>query len=70
MSKPSIGRIVHFYDADMPDSPVAAIIVRVWSDTCVNLRTFGDHAFVGYETSVVLDDAAANKYWSWPPRVE
>lgn len=41
---PSIGRIVHYI---LPAGPKkgehrAAIVVRVWSDECVNLRVFLD----------------------------
>ncbi len=35
--KPSIGRIVHFVQNGIH---YAAIIVKVWSDTCVNLKVF------------------------------
>jgi hypothetical protein len=35
--KPSIGRIVHFVQNRVH---YAAIILKVWSDTCVNLQVF------------------------------
>jgi hypothetical protein len=42
--KPSIGRIVHFVQSS-PDSElvhIPAVIVKVWSETCVNLQVFTD----------------------------
>lgn len=38
--KPSLGRIVLYRMPDGQDRP--AMIVRVWSDTCVNLQVFTD----------------------------
>lgn len=38
--KPTIGRIVNYVLANSDIRP--AIIVRIWSDTCVNLRVFFD----------------------------
>lgn len=71
MSKPSIGRIVHFYDQTYSGKPEAAIIVNVLTDVLVNLRVFKDDAFVGYETSVkLIGTGDASRYWDWPPRVE
>jgi len=44
MQTPSIGRIVRYVLADGPQKGEsrAAMIVRVWSDTCVNLLVFLD----------------------------
>jgi hypothetical protein len=73
--KPSIGRIVHV--PATPDqnngSPVApAVITRVWSDTCVNVRVLLDGPDTPWRTSVShvedLDDAAHSHCWTWPPR--
>ena len=62
--KPSIGRIVHFNSAD---GPKAAIIVKVWSNTTVNLRVFPDANDNQYETSVVQGKELRN--WDWPVQV-
>jgi hypothetical protein len=44
--RPSIGRIVHYVmsqiDGRLPGDHRPAIIVRVWSDDCVNLQVFTD----------------------------
>lgn len=42
MISPTVGRVVWFYPrgANQSDQPLAAIITRVWSDTCVNLAIF------------------------------
>lgn len=70
--KPSVGRIVHFTRAPGSE-PVPAIIVKVWSDTCVNLREFpdDDSGYCPRWTSVVQRDASNEEhgnYWEWPPR--
>lgn len=69
--KPSIGRIVHFVYSSVH---YAAIITRVWSDTCVNLFVFdSDHGQLlnSINTSVVLDeDETPHDYtWHWPEKV-
>lgn len=80
---PSIGRTVHYV---LPDGPSVgqhrpAVIVRVWSDTCVQLQVFTDGsndgpdyaAGVVWRTSVVKDDGAVEggreNYWHWPEYV-
>ncbi|MFJ8153979.1 hypothetical protein [Streptomyces sp. NPDC094468] len=57
MPKPTIGRIVQFAmdPAQNNGADVApAIITRVWSDTCVNLRVLADSHAVDWKTSVPL----------------
>ena len=80
---PSIGRIVTFHFAERSDQSdagqsktVPAIIVNVWSDTCVNLRVFQDgSANPLWETSVMRRDCVAPEFldgcntWEWPDRV-
>ena len=76
MNKPSIGRIVH-YTCQFTGEHLAAIIVRVWSDTCVNLRIFYDGTNHGqvhpneWVTSVKYDESVnpQNQTWHWPERV-
>ena len=90
--KPSIGRIVHFVqykpesywvkDQPKPTVHLPAIIVSIWSDTCVNLQVFTDGtnsetgpnsnpASVKWVTSVALDEGESpNAYtWHWPEQV-
>ena len=78
---PSIGRVVWFYPA--PNSgeagfasnesggPYAAIIVRVWNDTMVNLIVFDANGAPHSRTSVALvqgDDAAPDSaFCGWMP---
>jgi len=68
--KPSVGRIVHYFP--QPDSePAAAIITRVWSDTCVNLHVFSDGCDQPNEdlTSISLaQDPDRPCVWKWPNR--
>jgi hypothetical protein len=80
--KPSIGRIVHYVltAEDSPHHPGdhrPAIVVRVWSEDCVNLRVFcdgGNDRPDGQDlwiTSATLDaSAAAGGTWHWPEREE
>jgi hypothetical protein len=70
--RPSIGRIVTYRPAAEGDQPVPAMIVRVWSDTCVNLRVFSDSAPGpdDHRRSVVLaENPDQRDRWSWPARV-
>lgn len=81
--KPSLGRIVLFHGVNPAynngSSVCPAVIVRVWSDTCVNLRLLRDgtpdsinFGFVAedWKTSVVLDESKTQPMgWSWPERV-
>ena len=63
--KPSIGRIVHFHFES--DVILPAIITRIWSDTCVNLKIFGNSSEVindDYQTSV--NQGTESGQWSWP----
>lgn len=80
--KPTVGRIVYFTftpDTELSGAceagqsrTVPAIIVAVWSDTCVNLRVFQD----GTEnplwiTSVSERDEGneqSGNFWEWPKR--
>lgn len=63
--KPAVGRIVHVLmkPGDNNGSDVApAVITRVWSEACVNVRVFADSGDVPWQTSVSLhaDRAAAD----------
>lgn len=70
--KPSIGRIVHFWDARAKE-PLPAMIGKVHSDTCVSLTVFDPFRPEGFfnATSVGSKETmAGGRYWVWPPRVE
>jgi hypothetical protein len=61
--KPTIGRIVHYQTADGDTLP--AMIVRVHSDTCVNLKVFQDSTESSrHETSVIK--GTSPRTWAWP----
>lgn len=76
MQKPSVGGIVL-----VPLAPewnngakiAPAIITRVWSDTCVNVRVLADSENTLWRTSLTyveaLDDDSLPSLWTWPPRV-
>lgn len=81
MIKPSVNRAVLFYPPDAehnmartPGMGLAAIIVRVWSDTCVNLVVFDANGNTHGRTSVLLVQPGAAKpaggyYCEWPEHV-
>ncbi len=64
MIKPTVGRVVLFYPAGVAHNaePCAAIVVKVWSDTMVNLAVFDANGVARGETSVLLvqDDGYGN----------
>jgi hypothetical protein len=81
--KPTIGRIVHYILPEghtIPGEHRPAMIVRVWTDTTVQLQVFTDgsnddpkHSHeapnVMWKTSVVLDETATTQgSWHWPER--
>ena len=77
---PSIGRIVHYVMPDGPNQGESrpAMVVRVWSDTTVNLQVFTDGTADGGAYSGGLVKAASVEFsedvsqlgtWHWPPFV-
>lgn len=69
--KPTIGRIVLFntdpekaFQDHNGATVLPAMIVRVWSDTCVNLKVINDGDADLWVTSVTLGDGPRS--WSWP----
>lgn len=84
--KPSVGRIVHFVQkkpAGYGDGVIhlAAMIVSVWGDTCVNLQVFTDNGnsegndygqvAIKWISSVSLDESEnpQPRTWHWPEKV-
>lgn len=74
------GRIVHFVlpDGRSKGQHRPAIVVKVWSDECVNLTVFTDHANdydntenpngelgVMWATSVNFDENKSEGTWHW-----
>ena len=73
---PSVGRVVHYYTANPSEQsngagegPYPAIITRVWSPDCVNLKVLPDCGPVFDTTSVQTKLSSSSRYWEWPPRV-
>jgi hypothetical protein len=66
--KPSIGRIVHHVNGQ--GAHEAAIISRVFSDTCVNLHVMQDDDTEPFRriTSVLQDEIVRPNSWHWPER--
>jgi hypothetical protein len=72
--KPTVGRIVHYFpgtgDVQMDEAgrratAQAAIVVRVFSDECVNLHVFTD---VGSTVQTSVLQGVGSNRWDWPPR--
>ena len=79
---PSVGRIVHYFPGPHDpsacvngnDDPVAAVVVRAWSDDCLNLRLLLDYTAnegCPSRTSVQRRGVAPSGSfcWDWPERV-
>ena len=86
----TVGRIVHLHAAPglaaiinsagsgngtpPAGTPLAAVIVRVWSPTMVNLKVLTDGptdlwiTSVGYAEDPANGPAAGRSCWTWPPR--
>lgn len=80
--KPTIGRIVHVIVKKQETFKVIpAIIVNVWTDTCINVKVFHDGtnssndyykcSFEEWLTSINLDETENPQpnTWHWPPKV-
>jgi hypothetical protein len=76
--QPTIGRVVLFHPSTNESDPkfagqsvCAAIIAKVWSDTCVNLAVFDGNGAPHSKTSVLLiqdgDETPAGYYCEWMP---
>lgn len=72
-TKPTVGRIVHFYGKNVApvsgDGPFAAVVTAVHSDSCISLAIlapFASNVLIG--SSVMHKDVAQGDYWAWPPR--
>jgi hypothetical protein len=61
MIKPTVGRVVWYYDSNIGAGPFAAIVAHVWSDTCVNLAVFNANGVALSRTSVYLVQEGAEK---------
>jgi hypothetical protein len=85
MDKPTVGRIVNYFvsendtdaikynfsaqDIQEGKAVLPAIIVRVWSDTCVNLKVLTDGPVDAWKTSVSKNEKVNYAgSWNWPAR--
>lgn len=83
MNKPTVGRIVHYVLSEQDGTYSQnvgqhrpALIVRVWSETCVQLQVFtdgkndrADGAGLVWVTSVHPDEnEKLPRTWHWPER--
>lgn len=74
MIKPTIGRVVWFHEAfvpDQPQQPRAAIVCYVHGDNCVNLAVFDQNGVPSGHTSVFLRqegvEAPNGPFCEWMP---
>lgn len=75
---PTCGRIVWYHPPTVTQEsiqkengngstdPLPAVIVRVWSDTCVNLKVITDGPVDKWITSATQGDGLGQ--WNWPAR--
>lgn len=72
--KLTVGRIVHYQVASVDDANIKhnhvellpAVVVRVWSETTVNLKVLTDGPVDVWKTSIVQGDEPGQ--WNWPAR--
>lgn len=70
MSRPTVGRIVHYFEQDS-DVEHAAMITRVHSDVCVDLEVWHQRPEKsGRRTSILSRPGDALGRWDWPRREE
>ena len=73
--KPTIGRIVHYYESPkgiLPNPPLAAVVTHVYGageETMVCLTVFPPFSSPYARTSIQYSESPAPGCWSWPPRV-
>lgn len=70
--KPTVGRIVHFYDHNsMYPGPAAGIVAFVYDDpvNIVNLLVINSRGTQFPECAVPPKAEGLKRYWIWPPRV-
>jgi hypothetical protein len=72
MIKPTIGRVVWYYDEDYQsgEQPRAGIVTFVWEDDLVNLCTFTEEGLPKPKQSVTLRQDSSSElypYCAWMP---
>ena len=74
MSKPSVGRIVHYHSYGTPGGefkplPRAAIVTQVNDDGTIGLCAVNPTGLFFHERCPYSDSPKPG-HWNWPPRVE
>jgi hypothetical protein len=70
MTKPTVGRIVHYYSGAHVQNPSAAIIVDVKDDSWVSLLVFRKSGATEFSSDVEFAPGTATRRWEWPPKDE
>lgn len=70
--RPTVGRIVHYFPDSDANTPVPAIVTRVWSDDCVNLHVFTDGTADRVPNKIPTSvprraEGETRGRWDWPP---
>ncbi len=65
MSKPTVGRIVHFHEEG---GPYPSIVTAVNPDGSLELATFGKNSLYFQHNVAEQKDSLAKGCWTWPPR--
>lgn len=74
--KPTVGRIVHFYNLSLDDAannsigkgPYAAVVTQTFPGPYVNLKVL-PYGASWDEGSVSEKAEGSTRYWEWPPRI-
>lgn len=62
--KPQVSDLLHYFDEDGSE-PRAAIVTKVWSDTCVNLHVFSDGVREAADPTSVMRRDESNRGNVW-----
>lgn len=72
IARPSVGRIVHYYDNDDEVAftpPLAAIVTAVITTHTVSLTVFDTNRAPYNVARVPASETPKAGHWCWPPRV-
>lgn len=72
IARPSVGRIVHYFDNDDEVAftpPLAAIVTAVITTHTVALTVFGTNCTPYNVARVPASETPKAGHWCWPPRV-
>lgn len=76
---PTIGRVVHYFPSEADrlegmevhsDAPCTALVVYVWSDTCINLTVFDHDGCPWARRSVQINGPSSGEAGAVKPRAE